>query len=63
MKLYLVMMLPFWLDGAFNHGSLAPLTTHFDGEVVLYYSHFLKEFIKSFVVNDCCKLPPTNVFM
>lgn len=31
----------------------------FNGETMLYYSYFLKKFIKSFIVNHCFKLPST----
>ncbi|KAJ6936178.1 hypothetical protein NC652_011038 [Populus alba x Populus x berolinensis] len=34
-----------------------PLIIYFDGKVVLYYFNFLREFIKSFIVNNHLKFP------
>jgi len=42
---------------------LAPLPAHFNGEVALHYFYFLKEFIKSSIVNDYCKLLSIDAFM
>jgi hypothetical protein len=40
-----------------------PLIIYFNGEAMLYYSHFLKEFIKSSIANDHFKLPSIDLIV